>query len=955
MARRPRRVTPKTTAKAKRAESYAHPEATSLLRPDVGTQAQFRRKKPPQRYRYDSSLSPVLDWDGQNPAREQGEALIRQILDAGSIEQAKAAAEQLKALSGPFLNWAGKAERLSFDVPTLPLFVHERLSTKAILETLKGHKRDRQLSMLELFNDPQHSIHDQVLRAYEHPDKWVNRLILGDSLVVMNSLLHYESLGGQVQMIYMDPPYGVKFGSNFQPFVRKRDVSHNDDEDMTREPEMVRAYRDTWELGLHSYLTYLRDRLLLCRELLAPSGSVFVQIGDENLHHVREVLDEVFGTENFVAVITFAKTTGSTGDYLPGTGDYLLFYARDLERLKYRQPYSTKNIVSEIGGPYTWLELPDGSRRRMAPEERTTPALIPAGVRVFRLDNLQSQSIGREKGEGAASWFPVEFNGREWLPSPRSRWKTNEAGMERLKAARRLEATDSGLYYVRYIDDFPAQPTGNTWSDTVIAGFAADKAYVVETSTKVVERCVLMATDPGDLVMDPTCGSGSSAYVAEQWGRRWITMDTSRVPLALARQRLLTATFPYYQLREESRGPAGGFVYVRKRNSKGEEVGGIVPHVMLKSIAQNQPSPEEVLVDRPETDKKITRVTGPFCVEATIPTPVDWEGDGVEDSGVGAEQYGSFVDRMLEVLRRSPVLHVGGGKTVTLRNVRLPAKTLSLSAEAVVVNGASTNGAPPLPGPLPPGGEGTEERSGTVEGSGTVSEPSRGDRLAGGKPVAIVFGPENGAVSEQLVYAAAREAYAKSYTHLYVIGFAIQPNARQLVDQCDQVVGVSATYVQATPDLMMGDLLKNMRSSQIFSVCGLPEVRVQSRKSKAESQKTEYQVELVGLDVFDPATMEAVHRGGNDVPAWLLDTDYNGLCFHVTQAFFPRTAAWDDLKRALKGEYEDSVWEHLAGTVSAPFEAGEHTQVAVKVIDDRGNELMVVKSLTEACLKDADA
>ena len=279
----------KNSGKAQKAETYTHPEAKSLLRPDVGTQAQFKKKKPPMTYRYDSSLSPALDWDGQNPAREQGEALIREILEAETLETAKAAAAKLKAMSKPFLNWAGKAERLSFDVPTLPLFVHERLSTKAIIETLKGHKRDKQQTMFDLFGDPQHSITDQVLRAYEYRDNWVNRMILGDSLVVMNSLLHYEGLGGQVQMIYMDPPYGVKFGSNFQPFVRKRDVSHNDDEDMTREPEMVQAYRDTWELGLHSYLTYMRDRLLLARDLLTPSGSIFVQISDENLHHVREV------------------------------------------------------------------------------------------------------------------------------------------------------------------------------------------------------------------------------------------------------------------------------------------------------------------------------------------------------------------------------------------------------------------------------------------------------------------------------------------------------------------------------------------------------------------------------------------------------------------------------------------------------------------------------------------
>jgi adenine-specific DNA-methyltransferase len=290
----------KRPPKSRAAENYKHYDATSPMRPEVGTQAQFKKKKAPQTYRYDSSLSPTLEYDGQNPAREQGEALIKDIADTGlriaklAGKQAEADAanlkskiQNLKSLSKPFLNWAGKAERLSFDVPTLPLFVHERLSTKAIIETLKGHKTDKQDDfMSNLFADPRHSVTDQVLRAYEYKDNWVNRLILGDSLVVMNSLLHYEALGGQVQMIYVDPPYGVKFGSNFQPFVRKRDVSHGDDADMTREPEMVQAYRDTWELGLHSYLTYMRDRLLLARDLLAPSGWIFVQISDENLHHV---------------------------------------------------------------------------------------------------------------------------------------------------------------------------------------------------------------------------------------------------------------------------------------------------------------------------------------------------------------------------------------------------------------------------------------------------------------------------------------------------------------------------------------------------------------------------------------------------------------------------------------------------------------------------------------------
>jgi adenine-specific DNA-methyltransferase len=924
------------------AEIYKHPTADAALRPDVGTQAQFRKKKPPITYRYDSSLSPALDFDGQNPTREQGEALLAELAALAAalgkaddkhrqqiIGQIEAAAQKLRAISKPFLNWAGKAERLSFDVPTLPLFVHERLSTQAIIQTLASHKKDKQMSFMELFADPQHSVADQVLRA--HRDQWVNRMVLGDSLVVMSSLLHYENLGGQVQMIYMDPPYGVKFGSNFQPFVRKRDVKHNDDEDMTREPEMVQAYRDTWEAGLHSYLSYLRDRLVLCRALLALTGSIFVQIGKENVHHLRELLDEIFGPDNFLAQITFAKTTGSTGDYLPGTADLLLWYAKDKERVKYRQVYSGKTAITELGTAYSWVELADGTRRKMTKEERENPTLLPKGTRIFRLDNLQSQSMGREKGEGAACWFAVEFAGREWFPGLRSRWKTNEDGMAALLKNNRLECTDSGLYYVRYIDDFPAIPINDIWPDTVIAGFASEKSYVVETSTKVVQRCILMATDPGDLIFDPTCGSGTTAYVAEGWGRRWITCDVSRVPLALARQRLLTATFDWYALSDSSRGPAGGFVYNRKQNSKGEEIGGIIPHVTLKSIANNEPPAEEVLVDRPDRDNKITRVCGPFCFEATIPTPVDWEGDGIEDSKAGAgEQHADFVSRMLEVLRKSPILHIGGGKTVMFRSIRQPAKTLSLSAEAMVDATA--------PGQKPTLSDAYQE---ALEKDGKSLPLS-------GKAVAIVFGPENGAVSETLVYEAAREAYAKGYTHLYVIGFAIQPNARKLVDSSEAAVGVAATYVQATPDLMMGDLLKNMRSSQIFSICGLPEIEVRKLKPGKDEPKgapARYEVELLGMDTFDPITMKAEHRDGNDVPAWLLDSDYNGLCFHVTQAFFPRTGAWESLKKELRSTYDEAVWDHLAGTVSAPFELGEHGQIAVKVIDDRGNELLVVKNV----------
>ena len=855
------------TDKGRRAEGYRHPEASALLRPDVGTQAQFRKKKKPAIYRYDPSLSPALDWDGQNPARERAEATIAALqeriarlaakfgegdrgdiadsdLDVARKELAAARAEvdELQALSKPFLNWAGKAERLSFEVPTLPLFVHERLSTAAIVETLKGHTREGQTDMFDLFGESDLPIHDRLLKAYEHRDGWVNRLVLGDSLVVMNSLLHYEGLGGQVQTIYMDPPYAVKFGSNFQPFVRKRDVTHGADDDMVREPEMVQAYRDTWELGVHSFLTYLRDRLLLARELLHPSGSIFVQMSDTNLHHVREVMDEVFGAECFVSQISFQTTSGFQTRTLATLGDFLLWYARDPERLKVRKLFGEQPVVLGAGNA-RWVLLPDGSYRGVTAAEKRREAPLPEGARLYSPDNMQSQNAPRKPQ-------PFKFEDKVYRPGANAHWKPNYPdGLERLAAADRIHVAANSLRYRRFASDFPYKERGNFWTDTLTGSFTDEKMYVVQTNPKVVERCLLMTSDPGDLVLDPTCGSGTTAWCAERWGRRWITCDTSRVPVALARQRMLTGTFDFFRLQEPERGPAGGFEYRRRQNRKGEEVGGIVPHITLESIANREPAKEEVLVDRPETDGAVTRVSGPFCIEATIPTPVDWEGDGEEDSGdlAAVDAYVDHVERMIEVLRRSPVLHLGGGQRVSLSKVRRPVRTMSLSAEALI--------------------EGEGERT-----------------------AAIVFGPENGAVSETLVFEAAREAYAKGYAQLYVIGFAIQPDARRLVENCDRTVGVSAAYVQASMDLVMGDLLKNLRSSQIFSVCGLPDVRIE------RSGDGEYRVELLGLDVFDPVAMDSEHREGNDVPAWFLDTDYNGLCFHVCQAFFPRTSAWDGLK-----------------------------------------------------------
>lgn len=895
-----------------RAETYRHSDE-AVLRPDVGTQATFRKRREPTTYRYESSLSPALDWDGQNSARELGEWLLAQIEEASKLAPPHTfsaprylhgveisglddAVAHLVALSQPFLNWSGKAERQSFDVPTLPLFVHERLSTKAILETLKGHERDRQIEF-QLFGDPQLSLAQQ-LEAYEHRGGWVNRLILGDSLVVMNSLLEFEGLGGSVQMIYMDPPYGVKFGSNFQPFVRRRDVKDGSDDDLTREPEMVQAYRDTWELGVHSYLTYLRDRLLLARDLLAQSGSVFVQISDENVHLLRSVLDEVFGVENFAGQIAFTKTSSQSTTRIQSVFDVLLVYAKDVTSMKFRPLLQLKKPGERGAMQYTLIFSPDLSEwRRMTDGELSGGVALPDGWRIGRLGPVLSQ--GWQSGPRGE---PYMWDEEPIAIPPNSHWKYDPSpggAMDNLRSMGRLKRSGKSLATILLADDNPTTPLDNLWVDTGTGSFTEDQIFVVQTAEKVVQRCMLMVTDPGDLVFDPTCGSGTTAYVAENWGRRWITVDTSRVPIALARQRLLTGTFSYFELLDQRMGPGGGFVYSRRQNRKGEEVGGIVPHISLGDRSKGELTDEVVLLDRPNINAQVTRVTGPFCVEATIPPASDTDADHEEP----VEQGDAFPERMLEVLRRNPVLQLGGNQSITLTNIRAPGKSLTLSAEASMDDGHTA--------------------------------------------VALVFGPENAAISERLVYESAREAHARNYGEIILIGFAIEAGARQLTDRCIDLVGIPAAYVQATPDLVMGDLLKSMRSSQIFSVTGQPDIAVRTVQAE-ERDDVQYEVELRGLDVFDPTTMESDHRQGLDVPAWFLDTDYNDLCFHVSQAFFPRTAAWDSLKRALKGTYDDSIWEHLAGTTSASFRAGDHRQIAVKVIDDRGNELMVVKSLDEA-------
>lgn len=889
------------------AAAYAHADE-AVLRPDVGVEAQFSHRKPPKTYRYDSSLAPELAWDenGERPFAEWLLELVAEAAEKGEITvfaqpqvwqgteerftSLSQCAARLRSLTKPFLNWAGKAERQQISVPTLPLFVHERHSTQAILETLKSHKARGQT--LDLFGDVDLDIADRM-DAYEHKGPWTNRLILGDSLQVMNSLTEYEGMGGQVQMIYFDPPYGVKFGSNFQPFVRKNRVDHGKDDEMIREPEMVKAYRDTWELGLHSYLAYLRDRVMLARELLTESGSLFVQISDDNVHHVREVLDEVF-PGGFVSQISFQTTSGFESTTLPTLGDFLLWYSKDKSKVKYNKVFQPQPV--ELGkGNARWVLFPDGTYRGVTAAEARGEEELPKDVRLYNPDNIQSQGAASETQ-------PFEHLGKTYLPGGNSHWKASYPdGMNRLAEAGRIHVAKNSIRYRRFADDFPFQQIGNIWTDTITGNFTDDKIYVVQTGFKVIERCMQMTTDPGELVLDITCGSGTTAVVAEQWGRRWITIDTSRVPVALARQRLLTTTFPWYKLKEPSKGPAGSFVYERKRNKKGEEVGGLVPRITLKSIANEEDPKMEVLVDRPEVNDKITRVCGPFTVEATIQAAMSMEEDA---DGASAQPQSSspraYLDRMIEVLRQSKSLNVPGNVTLQLDNVRPLADREYLHAEAVAKNGSE-------------------------------------------KTIAIAFGPEDGAIGSDYVFNAAMEAMQQGFGQLFLFGFAIQAKARELLEK----MKIPTAYIAVTPDVVMSDLLKTSKNSEIFSITGLPDIRLE-KAGKRDDGTLLYRVVLRGLDIFLPHLMDTDHIDAENLPCWMLDTNHNNMAFYASQVFFPKTSAWDNLQKSLKGQFEDSVWSHLAGTVSEPFALGDKKRIAVKVIDERGNELMATRSEEDA-------
>ncbi len=824
----------------------------------------------------------------------------------------------------PQLVWQGKdkQDREELSVPVLTIYRQEHVQPQAIIEEVRKEAQKDTAQEATLFSDFNGMPFSELVEFYQHEQSWTNRMILGDNLQVMTSLAEKDGLKGKVQTIFIDPPYGIKFGSNWQVSTRKRDIRDGKVEDATRQPEQIRAFRDTWSKGIHSYLAYLRDRLTAARELLTDSGSVFIQIGDDNVHLVRSVLDECFGSENFCAMISFKKTTGATGGLLPGTVDYLLWYAKSGEQVKYRALYREKALGGLASGAYTLVELSDGIRRRMSAAEKADPRLLPQGAKPYRLDNLTSQSVGREKGEGASSWFPVKIAGREFRPSMQSRWKTNEEGMRRLQAAERLGVSGNTLSYVRFIDDFPAFPLTNSWDDTTIAGFGDPKTYVVQTNTKVVERCLLMTTDPGDLVLDPTCGSGTTAYVAEQRGRRWITIDTSRVALTLARTRLMSARYPYYLLadsvegiRKEAeitgRAPSAipktegdikkGFVYRR------------VPHVTLKSIANNPDIHEgmsredidaaiarhadsETLFDQPYEDKKRLRVTGPFTVESLSPHRVLSEEDDQTEAEAKAQKSsnGQFETTILENLKRAGVQN-------TVRNERLEFDRL-------------------------------EPYAGTwIHAEGDYTENGNSKR------VAVSIGPQYDTVSSKMVQEAAKEAVkGLGFDLLVVCGLSFDPH---VYEEAKRYPKPKILISRINPDLSMGDeLLKKTGAGNLFTVFGEPDIEIRHPNGNGKLE-----VEIKGVDVYDPTTGQIRSSSTDDIACWFIDTQYNEESFFVRHAYFTGAdKPYEKLKKVLKAEVDEGAWSSLYSTVSRPFDAPETGKIAVKVINHYGDEVLKV-------------
>lgn len=796
----------------------------------------------------------------------------------------------------PELYWLNKyaadeQDESSVRVDIRSLYQHEDVQPERLINNLYRIHEDRAQPSLFSGDELGHTVVEdeleRVAEYYHHEMGWKNRLIQGDSLLVMNSLLQREGMAGKVQCIYIDPPYGIKFGSNWQMKLNDRNVKDNDDS-LSGEPEMIKAFRDTWELGIHSYLSYLRDRLVTARELLSQSGSCFVQISDENVHLVRCLMDEVFGSENFVSLITFKKTLplGSSG--LAGISDYIIWYAKEKECIKYRQLYEEKPIGQNTG--YTWVEFPSGERRKMTSEEKNNPKNLPKGAKVFFTSTLSSS------GYTSTCMFDFELDGRVFKCGRKS-WRTNKVGMERLISQKRIIAPGSLPCYVLYHDDFPMQELNNLWDDT---HGATDIQYVCQTSIKPIQRCILMTTDPGDLVLDPTCGSGTTAYVAEQWGRRWITIDTSRIALNIAKKRLTTALYPYYELYdEEGKNIRQGFKYKT------------VPHITLKSLANDLPPAEEILYDQPKEDKKRIRVSGPFTVETlqaynvTSPDDLDRTPDEEEENRL-------FQERIFSHLQTNGVRN--GDKTQQ----------------------AIFHGMEPVPNPY-------------LNAKGWYKDGNGMDRLA-----YFMIGPKFGTVSKMAVNRALQEFRAigqnDGASWLILLGFSFEDN----INEKDYNMGsFTVSKVRMHDDLMQDGLVKKDRGAGSFITIGEPDIAL-IRDEDGEH----CHIEIRGLDIYDPIKDDVKARSVDDIAYWEMDDNYNAQAFIVTSMHFcggnkkeyePWKKSLDKMAKqsaktkkkaetTLRLEMCDELWDTLYDFKSEPIPYEPGRKICIRVVSQFGEE-----------------
>ena len=785
----------------------------------------------------------------------------------------------------PYLQWSGKQENSEFKVDTVSLHVHERIDPLTILEKAMKPKQSTQQTMFNYFETPENNppLRDAI-DFYKHDQNWSNRLIAGDSLLVMNSLLEKEGMEGKVQMIYMDPPYGIKYGSNFQPFVNKRDVKDGKDEDLTQEPEMIKAFRDTWELGIHSYLSYLKDRLLLSKKLLTESGSIFVQISDENVHHVREIMDEIFGSENFINIITFRRKINTLGSKLLGVvSDYLIWYGKNKKQIKFNRLFQNRSL--QLGGTWNFIELSNGNRRKLTKKEIENPNLLPTKCKIFASYKLAP--AGFNKGAD----FLVSYNGKKYqaphTAGGRS-WKTNEKGMKTLVEKNRVLSAGDTLRFVAYYDDFPYKEIDNLWNDMAST---TNKIYAVQTATDTIQRCMLMTTDPGDLVLDPTCGSGTTSFIAEQWGRRWITCDTSRIAVVLTKQRLMTSIFDYYQLTNIQEGISSGFDY------------GIVPHITLGSIANNEPSSNETLYDQPLVIKNKDRISGPFTVEA-VPSPTVKSLDVLSDDDSKSNSNISINNKNSQEQWRNELLKTGirgkNNQKIEFSRVETHPATKWLHADAE-----------------------TKE-----------DKPKR---------VMISFGPEHAPLEQRQVALAIEESQTLVPKPKMIIFTAMQfdPEAAKDIDELSWP-DVIILKVEMNKDLLTKDLKKKRSNNESFWLMGQPDVELQKTKD------AKYIITVNGFDYYNTRTGEVESGNSSKIAMWMLDTDYDGRSVYPQQVFFPmeeKTRGWNKLAKTLQAQIDEELITKYQGIESIPFEAGSNKRAAVKIIDDRGIESLKIISL----------